>query len=192
MSLFHLKVILRRSPQSSLKTRQSHCWRHIWIVSSARLDLPWLLRVEPSSPSSKRNPRISLTWHQLLVKISSPWTLVIPEQACTTTCYLKKRLLICTYFYIRFLCWRLWHFTPAVSYTVGHQSFEEYPVCAKVSPMHPPATHPVPEGHNMPKLGGTFSIPQAPPASSATPSISSCSTVKSSLPKALLLGSLFI
>ncbi|XP_058237213.1 endothelial PAS domain-containing protein 1b isoform X1 [Hemibagrus wyckioides] len=61
----------------------------------------------------------------------------------------------------------------------GRPSFEEYPVCAKVSPMHPPATHSVTEGHNMPKLGSTFSIPQAPPASSATPSISSCSTPSS-------------
>ncbi|GAA6110470.1 endothelial PAS domain-containing protein 1b isoform X2 [Tachysurus ichikawai] len=61
----------------------------------------------------------------------------------------------------------------------GHPSFEKYPVCSKVSPMHLPATHSVTEGHNMPKIGGNFSIPQAPPTSSATPSISSCSTPSS-------------
>lgn len=54
--------------------------------------------------------------------------------------------------------------------------------------MHLPATHSVTEGHNMPKIGGNFSIPQAPPTSSATPSISSCSTVNSSFPNAILLG----
>lgn len=79
-------------------------------------------------------------------------------------------------------------FTPDASYIVGHPSFEEYPVCPKVSPMHPPATHSVTEAHSMPKIGPTFSIPQAPPPSSATPSISSCSTVRTSLPKALLIG----
>ncbi|XP_027006039.1 endothelial PAS domain-containing protein 1b isoform X1 [Tachysurus fulvidraco] len=62
---------------------------------------------------------------------------------------------------------------------VGHPSFEKYPVCSKVSPMHPSATHSVTEGHNMPKIGGNFSIPQAPPTSSATPSLSSCSTPSS-------------
>ncbi|KAF7710652.1 hypothetical protein HF521_009524 [Silurus meridionalis] len=61
----------------------------------------------------------------------------------------------------------------------GHPSFEEYPVCPKVSPMHPPATHSVTEGHNLPKMTGSFSIPQAPPPGSATPSISSCSTPSS-------------
>ncbi|XP_053476801.1 endothelial PAS domain-containing protein 1b [Ictalurus furcatus] len=61
----------------------------------------------------------------------------------------------------------------------GHPSFEEYPMCSKVSPMHPPATHSVTEGHNLPMMGASFSILQAPPPSSATPSISNCSTPSS-------------
>nr|QCH38998.1 HIF-2a [Pareuchiloglanis anteanalis]QCH38999.1 HIF-2a [Pareuchiloglanis sinensis] len=61
----------------------------------------------------------------------------------------------------------------------SHPSFEEYPVCSKVSAMHPPATHSVNEGHNMPNIGDNFTIPQALPASSATPSLSSCSTPSS-------------
>ncbi|TSK42150.1 Endothelial PAS domain-containing protein 1 [Bagarius yarrelli] len=66
-----------------------------------------------------------------------------------------------------------------VPLNIGHPSFEEYPVCSKVFAMHPSATHSVTEAHNMPNIGGNFSIPQAPPASSATPSLSSCSTPSS-------------
>lgn len=61
----------------------------------------------------------------------------------------------------------------------GHPQYEEYPVCAKASSVHPPATQSVTESHNMTKMAAKFSVPQAQPSSSATPSLSSCSAPNS-------------
>lgn len=56
---------------------------------------------------------------------------------------------------------------------------------SKVSSVAPSVSHSIHDGHkpsyagDMPKMAATFSVPQAPPPSSATPSLSSCSTVNS-------------
>lgn len=58
--------------------------------------------------------------------------------------------------------------------------YEDYPTCSKIS-----ATHSTDEGQKLsftrdrPSIITTFSVPQAPPPSSATPSLSSCSTPSS-------------
>lgn len=54
---------------------------------------------------------------------------------------------------------------------------------SKVSSVAPAVSRSVHDGHktsyagDMAKMATTFSVPQAPPASSTTPSLSSCSTV---------------
>uniref|UniRef100_A0A3B1K3Z6 Endothelial PAS domain protein 1b n=1 Tax=Astyanax mexicanus TaxID=7994 RepID=A0A3B1K3Z6_ASTMX len=58
--------------------------------------------------------------------------------------------------------------------------YKDYPNCSKIS-----ATHSTDEGQkpsftrDRPNMAATFSVPQAPPPSSATPSLSSCSTPSS-------------
>uniref|UniRef100_A0A8B9LMH6 Endothelial PAS domain protein 1b n=1 Tax=Astyanax mexicanus TaxID=7994 RepID=A0A8B9LMH6_ASTMX len=58
--------------------------------------------------------------------------------------------------------------------------YKDYPTCSKIS-----ATHSTDEGQkpsftrDRPNMAATFSVPQAPPPSSATPSLSSCSTPSS-------------
>lgn len=58
--------------------------------------------------------------------------------------------------------------------------YEDYPTCSKIS-----GTHSTDEGQkpsftrDRPNMAATFSVPQAPPPSSATPSLSSCSTPSS-------------
>ncbi|XP_062852047.1 endothelial PAS domain-containing protein 1b isoform X2 [Trichomycterus rosablanca] len=67
-----------------------------------------------------------------------------------------------------------------VTLSFGRPQFEEFPGCAKVPTMHPPATHSITESQKMANLGANFSVPQTPQPSSATPSLSSCSTPSSS------------
>ncbi|XP_036429722.1 endothelial PAS domain-containing protein 1b [Colossoma macropomum] len=79
----------------------------------------------------------------------------------------------------------LTHLAPTPGDTIialdfGRPPYEDYPVCKKVT-----AAHSVDEGHkpsfarDRPNMAATFSVPQAPPPSSATPSLSSCSTPSS-------------
>ncbi|KAI2657611.1 Endothelial PAS domain-containing protein 1 [Labeo rohita] len=69
--------------------------------------------------------------------------------------------------------------------TPGNPQYEEHPMYSKVSSVAPPVSHAVHDGHktsyagDMAKMASTFSVPQAPPPSSATPSLSSCSTPSS-------------
>uniref|UniRef100_A0A673IFR9 Endothelial PAS domain-containing protein 1-like n=1 Tax=Sinocyclocheilus rhinocerous TaxID=307959 RepID=A0A673IFR9_9TELE len=67
----------------------------------------------------------------------------------------------------------------------GNPQYEEHPMYSKVSAVAPAVSHSVHDGHktsyagDMSKMAGTFFVPQAPPASSTTPSLSSCSTPSS-------------
>uniref|UniRef100_A0A671MKT9 Endothelial PAS domain-containing protein 1-like n=1 Tax=Sinocyclocheilus anshuiensis TaxID=1608454 RepID=A0A671MKT9_9TELE len=72
-----------------------------------------------------------------------------------------------------------------ISLDFGNPQYEEHPMYSKVSAVAPAVSHSVHDGHktsyagDMAKMAGTFSVPQAPPASSTTPSLSSCSTPSS-------------
>ncbi|XP_072533823.1 endothelial PAS domain-containing protein 1b [Salminus brasiliensis] len=79
----------------------------------------------------------------------------------------------------------LTHLAPTPGDTIialdfARAPYEDYPVCSKLS-----ATHSVDESQkpsftrDRPNMAATFSVPQAPPPSSATPSLSSCSTPSS-------------
>ncbi|KAL6487435.1 hypothetical protein MHYP_G00040610 [Metynnis hypsauchen] len=79
----------------------------------------------------------------------------------------------------------LTHLAPTPGDTIialdfGHPPYEDYPVCKEVS-----AARLVDESHkpsfarDRPNMATTYSVPQAPPPSSATPSLSSCSTPSS-------------
>ncbi|XP_016392693.1 endothelial PAS domain-containing protein 1-like isoform X2 [Sinocyclocheilus rhinocerous] len=72
-----------------------------------------------------------------------------------------------------------------ISLDFGNPQYEEHPMYSKVSAVAPAVSHSVHDGHktsyagDMSKMAGTFFVPQAPPASSTTPSLSSCSTPSS-------------
>uniref|UniRef100_A0A672QJI6 Endothelial PAS domain-containing protein 1-like n=1 Tax=Sinocyclocheilus grahami TaxID=75366 RepID=A0A672QJI6_SINGR len=72
-----------------------------------------------------------------------------------------------------------------ISLDFGNPQYEEHPMYSKVSAVAPAVSHSVHDGHktsyagDMAKMAGTFSVPQALPASSTTPSLSSCSTPSS-------------
>ncbi|XP_048061557.1 endothelial PAS domain-containing protein 1b isoform X1 [Megalobrama amblycephala] len=72
-----------------------------------------------------------------------------------------------------------------ISLDFGQPQYEQHPMLSKVSSLAPPVSHSIHDGHktsyagDMPKMAATFSVPQAPPPSSATPSLSSCSTPSS-------------
>ncbi|XP_051504283.1 endothelial PAS domain-containing protein 1-like isoform X2 [Myxocyprinus asiaticus] len=69
-----------------------------------------------------------------------------------------------------------------ISLDFGQPQYEKHQMYSKVSSIAPPVSHTIHDGHkqsyaaDMPKMASTFSVPQAPPPSSATPSLSSCST----------------
>ncbi|XP_052469590.1 endothelial PAS domain-containing protein 1b isoform X2 [Carassius gibelio] len=68
-----------------------------------------------------------------------------------------------------------------ISLDFGNSQYEEHPMYSKVSAV----SHSVHDGHktsyagDIAKMAATFSVPQAPPPSSSTPSLSSCSTPSS-------------
>ncbi|XP_052427727.1 endothelial PAS domain-containing protein 1 [Carassius gibelio] len=68
-----------------------------------------------------------------------------------------------------------------ISLDFGNPQYEEHPMYSKVSAV----SRSVHDGHktsfagDMAKMSSTFSVPQAPPVSSSTPSLSSCSTPSS-------------
>nr|AJG42197.1 hypoxia-inducible factor 2 alpha B [Gymnocypris namensis] len=72
-----------------------------------------------------------------------------------------------------------------ISLDFGNPQYEEHPMYSKVSAVAPAVSHPGHDGlktsyaGDMAKMATTFSVPQAPPASSTTPSLSSCSTPSS-------------
>uniref|UniRef100_A0A8C2Q0P2 Endothelial PAS domain protein 1b n=1 Tax=Cyprinus carpio TaxID=7962 RepID=A0A8C2Q0P2_CYPCA len=72
-----------------------------------------------------------------------------------------------------------------ISLDFANPQYEEHPMYSKVSSVAPAVSRSVHDGHktsyagDMAKMATTFSVPQAPPASSATPSLSSCSTPSS-------------
>lgn len=72
-----------------------------------------------------------------------------------------------------------------ISLDFGQPQYEEHPVYNKVSSVVPPISHSVHDGHKtnysgeISKMAASFSVPQAAPSSSATPSLSSCSTPSS-------------
>nr|QKM76937.1 hypoxia-inducible factor 2 alpha B [Triplophysa scleroptera] len=62
---------------------------------------------------------------------------------------------------------------------VGQPQYEELPLYSSVSSIAPPASqssHKKNYTGDLPKMAATFSVPQAPPSSSATPTLSTCST----------------
>uniref|UniRef100_A0A673H3X8 Endothelial PAS domain-containing protein 1-like n=1 Tax=Sinocyclocheilus rhinocerous TaxID=307959 RepID=A0A673H3X8_9TELE len=72
-----------------------------------------------------------------------------------------------------------------ISLDFGNSQYEKHPMYSKVSTVVPPVSHSVHDGHktsyagDTAKMAATFSVPQAPPPSSTTPSLSSCSTPSS-------------
>uniref|UniRef100_A0A9J7XVZ2 Endothelial PAS domain protein 1b n=1 Tax=Cyprinus carpio carpio TaxID=630221 RepID=A0A9J7XVZ2_CYPCA len=72
-----------------------------------------------------------------------------------------------------------------ISLDFGNSQYEKHPMYSSVSSVAPPVSHSVHDGHktsyagDIAKMAGTFSLPQAPPPSSTTPSLSSCSTPSS-------------
>uniref|UniRef100_A0A672N414 Endothelial PAS domain-containing protein 1-like n=1 Tax=Sinocyclocheilus grahami TaxID=75366 RepID=A0A672N414_SINGR len=72
-----------------------------------------------------------------------------------------------------------------ISLDFGNSQYEKHPMYSKVSSVAPPVSHSVHDGHktsyagDTAKMAATFSVPQAPPPSSTTPSLSSCSTPSS-------------
>uniref|UniRef100_A0A8C1Y758 Endothelial PAS domain protein 1b n=1 Tax=Cyprinus carpio TaxID=7962 RepID=A0A8C1Y758_CYPCA len=72
-----------------------------------------------------------------------------------------------------------------ISLDFGNSQYEKHPMYSSVSSVAPPVSHSVHDGHktsyagDIAKMAGTFSVPQAPPPSSTTPSLSSCSTPSS-------------
>lgn len=66
----------------------------------------------------------------------------------------------------------------------GQPQYEELPLYSSVSSIAPPATessHKKNYTGDLPKMAATFSVPQAPPSSSATPTLSTCSTVNKTM-----------
>ncbi|XP_057197978.1 endothelial PAS domain-containing protein 1b [Triplophysa rosa] len=64
----------------------------------------------------------------------------------------------------------------------GQPQYEELPLYSKVSSIGPPASQSSHKKNcpgDLPKMAATFSVPQAPPSSSATPTLSTCSTPSS-------------
>lgn len=72
-----------------------------------------------------------------------------------------------------------------ISLDFGQPQYEDHPMYSKVSSIAPAASQSIRDSHkksytgDLPKMAATFSVPQAPPPSSATPSLSSCSTPSS-------------
>lgn len=104
----------------------------------------------------------------------------------------ENNLLFCTYcHYFVFQRWlptiQIFICSIVFFFLSGNSQYEKHPMYSSVSSVAPPVSHSVHDGHktsyagDIAKMAGTFSLPQAPPPSSTTPSLSSCSTVNRNL-----------